>query len=85
MSAPAEKTEIPTTTTTTTQPEQKKTETAPAATHAATPANEAKTEKKEETKKTGVAKYRKFVYYFFASTAGLLVSYFAYRRFQKRH
>lgn len=76
MSAPAQKTEVPTTTPST-QPEQKKPETAPV--------TETKTEKKEETKSTGVSKYRKYVYYFFASTAGLLVSYFVYRRFQKRN
>lgn len=80
MSATAPKTEIPTTTTNT-QPQQTKPETAAATTAAV----ETKTEKKEETQKTGIAKYKKFVYYFFASTAGLLASYFVYRRFQKRH
>lgn len=99
MSAPT--TQVPTNTATTTQPEMKKIETVPATspantsastpatfpatTPATAPAVETKTENKEETKKTGVSKYRKLVYYFFASTAGLLVSYFVYRRFQKRH
>lgn len=75
MSAPAEKIEIPTT-----KPEQKKVETVTQS----TPVVEQKPEKKEETK-TLVANYKKLVYYFFASTAGLLVSYFVYRRFQKRN
>jgi len=78
MSAPAEKVEIPTINIAA-QPEQKKSETT-----ATTPVVEIKTKKTEETK-TRVTKYKKFVYYFFASTAGLLVSYFVYRRFQKRH
>jgi len=42
-----------------------------------------KTDKKDT--KTSLAKYKKYLYLFFTSSAGLLISYFAYRRFQKRH
>jgi len=46
-----------------------------------------KTDNKTETgkKTTVLAKYKKFLYLFFASSAGLLISYFAYKRFQKKH
>lgn len=45
---------------------------------------ETKTQPKTE-QKTGLAKYKKFFYFFFVSSAGLIVSYFTYRRFQKKH
>lgn len=48
---------------------------------------ENKSNQKTDTKdtKTGVAKYKKYLYLFFTTSAGLLISYFAYRRFQKKH
>lgn len=46
---------------------------------------ENKVETKTENKATGLAKYKKFFYLFFTSSAGLLISYFAYKRFQKKH
>lgn len=58
---------------------------AQAATQAATQSTAQHAAENKTEQKTGLAKYRRYLYLFFASSAGLLISYFAYRRYQKRH
>ena len=60
-----------------------KAEATKAGTNATTSTPEKKNEQKD--KKTGLAKYKRYLYLLFASSAGVLISYFAYRRYQKRH
>jgi len=64
-------------------PTESKTEQAQKSNTDANTTSEASNTKAQQT--TGVAKYKKFFYLFFASSAGLLISYFAYRRFQKQN